>query len=97
MKQTYSRIFRHLRSYGYIQALTEAIIVTVNLILGSILLCLLFLLLVDPVSGDDAIEEVAEINQNDRQGGGHPPTPAEHAEGWDDESRSKIGDEVGYG
>lgn len=75
--------------------LTEAIIVTVELVLGGILLCLLFLLLVDPESGDNAIEEVAEIDQNDRQENGHPPSPTEHAKSWNNESRAEVGDEVG--
>ena len=76
-------------------ALTEAIIVTIKFVLGGILFCLLFLLLVDPESGDNAIEEVAEIDQNDRQGNGHPPSPTEHAKSWNDESRAEVGNEVG--
>ena len=76
-------------------ALTEAIIVTIELVLGGILLCLLFLLLVDPESGDNTIEEVSEIDQNDRQGNGHPPSPTEHAKSWNDESGAEVGNEVG--
>ena len=78
-----------------IYALTEAVIVTIALVLGGILLRLLFLLLVDPESGDNAIEEVAEIDQNDHKGNGHPPSPAEHAKSWNDESRAKVGNKVG--
>ena len=47
-----------------LQTLTEAIIVTVNLILGCVLLRLLLLPLIDPVSGDHTIEEVSEIDKN---------------------------------
>lgn len=78
-----------------IYALTEAIIVTVKLVLGRIFLRLLFLLLVDPESGDNAIEEVAEIDKNDRQGGGHPPSPTEHAKSGNNESRAEVGNKVG--
>ena len=93
IKQTKTRSYWPGNQDGPV--LTEAIIVTVELVLGGILLCLLFLLLVDPESGDNAIEEVAEIDQNDRQGNGHPPSPTEHAKSWNNESRAKVGNEVG--
>ena len=76
-------------------ALTETLIVTFELGLGSVFLCLLFPFLVDPESSDNAIEEVSEIDQNDRQRRGHPPSPAEHAKSWNDESRAKVGNKVG--